>query len=120
MSLKKLMENKILNEKMKDVYEKEKNKEYSAAYESVRDILDFINKKFIMKIYNIDLKDASTIPASKIYFEKDKRLFEYMLSLNDEYNTINYLDIMPEDVDFLISYLDCIYNYMFDTYGEFM
>lgn len=72
MSLKKLMENKILNEKMKDVYEKEKNKEYSAAYESVRDILDFINKKFIMKIYNIDLKDASTIPASKIYFEKDK------------------------------------------------
>ena len=43
-----------------------------------------------------------------------------MLSLNDEYNTINYLDIMPEDVDFLISYLDCIYNYMFDTYGEFM
>ena len=61
MSLKKLMENKILNEKMKDVYEKEKNKEYSAAYESVRDILDFINKKFIMKAYNIDLKDTFTV-----------------------------------------------------------
>ena len=87
MSLKKLMENKILNEKMKDVYKKMKNNEYGAAYESVRDILDFINKKFIMKIYNIDLKDASTIPALKIYFEKDKRLFEYMLSLNDYYRT---------------------------------
>lgn len=120
MSLKKLMENKILNEKMKDVYEKEKNKEYSAAYESVRDILDLINKKFIMKAYNIDLKDVSTISASKIYFGKDEKLFEYMVALNDEYNTIGYLDIRLEDVDFLISYLECIYNYMVDTYGEFM
>ena len=120
MNLEFLMKNKFLKEKMDIVYKKIKNKKYTEAYEDVRDLIDFINEKFILKNYNIDLNNASSIPASKVYLKNDEELFRYMVVLNDEYNTINYLDIISEDVELLISYLDCIYTYMVKNYGEFM
>lgn len=120
MSLEKLKENKILNEKINDVYEKIKNKDYVEAYDSIRNIIDLINQKFILKNYEMNLDDASPIPASKAYFNKDDKLLNYMVTLNDEYNTIDYADMRLEDVELLISYLECIYTYMLKNYGEFM
>ena len=79
MSLEKLMENKILNEKINDVYEKIKNKDYVEAYDSVRNIIDFINQKFILKKYKlITLKlyilSQKNVVINEIYLKKINKL----------------------------------------------
>ncbi len=112
--------NKVLNKRMQDINKLIYSKKYKEAYEEVAKLIEYVNQKFIEKNYNIKLDYGDPLEASKIYMNKDNKLFNNMVTLNGEYNIIGEYEIELEDVDYLISILETIYNYMITNYGEFI
>ncbi len=95
-------------------------KNYSQAYVEINNLIEYINQKFIYKNYNIKLDIASPFNAAKIYSDKDKALFEYMITLNNKNNTINLNKCSLNDIKYLSSIIESIYTYMINNYNEFI
>lgn len=120
MGLDYINKNKELSKKIQEVHNLSNEKKYTQAYKEIAKLIEYINKKFIEKNYNVKLKYGGPLEASKIYMNKDEKLFNDMVYLNGEYNLSSEYEIELEDVDYLMSILETIYNYMITNYGEFI
>ena len=64
--------------------------------------------------------DSSLINIVITYETRDKELYEKMKIINAEYNNVNLNDIEIEDIEYLASIIDSIYQYMLDNTENFI
>ena len=115
-----LEKNKYLNEKIQMINKKINELDLKDAYFKTAAILEYINIKYIKKKYKIDMSNSSVIRIIKFYIDTDKKLYDNMININAEYNQIDENNIMIEDIEYLISIIDSIYEYMTKDSGVFI
>lgn len=115
-----LEKNKYLNEKIQMINKKINELDLKDAYFKTAAILEYINIKYIKKKYKIDMSNSSVIRIIKFYKDTDKKLYDNMININAEYNQIDENNIMIEDIEYLISIIDSIYEYMTKDSGVFI
>ena len=115
-----LEKNKYLNEKIQMINKKINELDLKDAYFKTAGILEYINIKYIKKKYKIDMSNSSVIRIIKFYKDTDKKLYDNMININAEYNQIDENNIMIEDIEYLISIIDSIYEYMTKDLGVFI
>lgn len=118
--IKNLEKNNYLKEKISIIEELIEKKELKEAYLKFTYILDYINIKYIKVKYNIDMAESTIMKISKFYRKKDPKLEDYMKIINAEYNDVNLDDLGIEDVEYLASIIDLIYEYMVKDIGNFI
>ena len=118
--IKNLEKNSYLKEKISIIEELIEKEELKEAYLKFTYILDYINIKYIKVKYNIDMAESTIMKISKFYREKDPKLEDYMKIINAEYNDVNLDDLGIEDVEYLASIIDLIYEYMVKDIGNFI
>ena len=118
--IKNLEKNSYLKEKISIIEELIEKEELKEAYLKFTYILDYINIKYIKAKYNIDMAESTIMKISKFYREKDPKLEDYMKIINAEYNDVNLDDLGIEDVEYLASIIDLIYEYMVKDIGNFI
>ena len=118
--IKNLEKNNYLKEKISRIEELIEKKKLKEAYLKFTYILDYINIKYIKAKYNIDMAESTIMKISKFYREKDPKLEDYMKIINAEYNDVNLDDLGIEDVEYLASIIDLIYEYMVKDIGNFI
>ncbi len=115
-----LEKNTYLKEKIRVINKLIEEKKYKEAYLKFATILEYINIKYIKAKYNIDMLDSSLINIVITYETRDKELYEKMKIINAEYNNVNLNDIEIEDIEYLASIIDSIYQYMLDNTENFI
>lgn len=115
-----LEKNTYLKEKIRVINKLIEEKKYKEAYLKFATILEYINIKYIKAKYNIDMLDSSLINIVITYETRDKELYEKMKIINAEYNDVNLNDIEIEDIEYLASIIDSIYQYMLDNTENFI
>ncbi len=118
--IKNLEKNNYLKEKISIIEELIEKKELKEAYLKFTYILDYINIKYIKVKYNIDMAESTIMKISKFYRKKDPKLEDYMKIINAEYNDVNLDDLGIEDVEYVASIIDLIYEYMVKDIGNFI
>ena len=118
--IKNLEKNNYLKEKISIIEELIEKKELKEAYLKFTYILDYINIKYIKAKYNIDIAESTIMKISKFYRKKDPKLEDYMKIINAEYNDVNLDDLGIEDVEYVASIIDLIYEYMVKDIGNFI
>lgn len=118
--IKNLEKNSYLKEKISIIEELIEKEELKEAYLKFTYILDYINIKYIKVKYNIDMAESTIMKISKFYRKKDPKLEDYMKIINAEYNDVNLDDLGIEDVEYLASIIDLIYEYMVKDIGNFI
>ena len=104
-------------ELIEDLFAKE---DYKEAYYKLAAILEYINTKFIMEKLETKLKYTDIMAIINIYQDKEKKLFDKMIDINDQYNMVSENGIDEDDVSLLALKIDSIYEYMTKNYGEFI
>lgn len=93
------------------------NKEdYNNAYYKTVTLLEFVNSIILMKQFEVKLKDTSITNILNLYYTLDEELFNKMLGVNTEYNTIDD-NIEKSDVEYLLMDVDYIVGYVTNKYG---
>lgn len=109
-----------LNEKIEIIEELLDKADYKEAYYKLAAILEYINTKFIMVKLKIKLKYTDIMTITNIYQDKENKLFDKMIDINDQYNMVSENGIDEDDVSLLALKIDSIYEYMTKNYGEFI
>ena len=115
-----LEKNNYLKEKLAIIDKLIKEQDYKEAYFKLAAILEFINIKYIKHKYNMDMPNSTVINIANTYEYRDEKLFKEMLAINAEYNQIDTNNVTLDDVEYLASMVDTIYEYMLESTGEFI
>lgn len=115
-----LEKNNYLKEKLAIIDKLIKEQDYKEAYFKLAAILEFINIKYIKHKYNMDMPNSTVINIANTYEDRDEKLFKEMLAINAEYNQIDTNNVTMDDVEYLASMVDTIYEYMLESTGEFI
>ena len=110
----KLKSSDKLNEKIELIEDLFAKEDYKEAYYKLAAILEYINTKFIMEKLETKLKYTDIMAI------KEKKLFDKMIDINDQYNMVSENGIDEDDVSLLALKIDSIYEYMTKNYGEFI
>ena len=110
-----------LNNNLKDKLNKiiktlNKEEEYK-VYEKCQALLEYINICLLSNFFKVYLVDYNIMRIIKEYKNKDKELFEQMVSINAIYNIIN-TDATYDDIYDLLLRIDYIYGYIENKYGK--
>lgn len=103
--------------KVEDLLEKDDIKE---AFYKLALILEYINTKFIISKLNVNIKYTDIMKFIGIYRDRDTKLYNKMVDINDQYNLVSEYGIDEDDVSLLALKVDSIYEYMVENYGEFI
>ena len=108
------------NEKLKEKVEKilKENKNDEKTYVRCAALLEYINVRLLRDHLKVKLPDFDIVRIMKEYNKHDKKLFELMVGINGEYNTV---DLNNLDEDYIINFLndiDFIYGYILEKYGD--
>lgn len=108
---------KVKIKKVEDLLEKDDIKE---AFYKLALILEYINTKFIISKLNVNIKYTDIMKFIGIYRDRDTKLYNKMVDINDQYNLVSEYGIDEDDVSLLALKVDSIYEYMVENYGEFI
>lgn len=114
--LKYLIKNKYLKEKVETIL-KEKNNNKN-AYIGCMALLEYINVKLLKDYMKVDMPDYNIVRIMTEYSKVDQKLFDLMVDINGEYNTIDLENIEDEDIESLLYDIDFIYGYILEKYGD--
>lgn len=117
-SVKNLTTNKILKKKIEEINKLIEKDNYEEAYNELKGIIDILNHNFINKYLKINVEDSEPELIEKIYWEKERNLLSKMVNIHQEYKLSNNVGIHMDDLEFLALYIDDIYKYMLENYGE--
>ena len=117
-SVKNLTTNKILKKKIEEINKLIEKDNYEEAYNELKGIIDILNHNFINKYLKINIEDSEPELIEKIYWEKERNLLSKMVNIRQEYKLSNNVGIHMDDLEFLALYIDDIYKYMIENYGE--
>lgn len=117
-SVKNLTTNKILKKKIEEINKLIEKDNYEEAYNELKGIIDILNHNFINKYLKINVEDSEPELIEKIYWEKERNLLSKMVNIRQEYKLSNNVGIHMDDLEFLALYIDDIYKYMLENYGE--
>lgn len=117
-SVKNLTTNKILKKKIEEINKLIEKDNYEEAYNELKGIIDILNHNFINKYLKINIEDSEPELIEKIYWEKERNLLSKMVNIHQEYKLSNNVGIHMDDLEFLALYIDDIYKYMLENYGE--
>lgn len=117
-SVKNLTTNKILKKKIEEINKLIEKDNYEEAYNELKGIIDILNHNFINKYLKINVEDSEPELIEKIYWEKERNLLSKMVNIRQEYKLSNNVGIHMDDLEFLALYIDDIYKYMIENYGE--
>ena len=117
-SVKNLTTNKILKKKIEEINKLIEKDNYEEAYNELKGIIDILNHDFINKYLKINIEDSEPELIEKIYWEKERNLLSKMVNIHQEYKLSNNVGIHMDDLEFLALYIDDIYKYMLENYGE--
>ena len=115
-----LKSNNKLNKKIETIEGLLNKGNCKEAYYKLAAILEYINTKFIMEKLETKLKYTDIMAIINIYQDKEKKLFDKMIDINDQYNMVSENGIDEDDVSLLALKIDSIYEYMTKNYGEFI
>lgn len=113
----KLKSSDKLNEKIELIEDLFAKEDYKEAYYKLAAILEYINTKFIMEKLETKLKYTDIMAIINIYQDKEKKLFDKMIDINDQYNMVSENGIDEDDVSLLALKIASIYEYMTKNYG---
>lgn len=117
-NVKNLTTNKILKKKIEEINKLIEKDNYEEAYNELKGIIDILNHNFINKYLKINVEDSEPELIEKIYWEKERNLLSKMVNIRQEYKLSNNVGIHMDDLEFLALYIDDIYKYMIENYGE--
>ena len=117
-NVKNLTTNKILKKKIEEINKLIEKDNYEEAYNELKGIIDILNHNFINKYLKINVEDSEPELIEKIYWEKERNLLSKMVNIHQEYKLSNNVGIHMDDLEFLALYIDDIYKYMLENYGE--
>lgn len=117
-SVKNLTTNKILKKKIEEINKLIEKDNYEEAYNELKGIIDILNHNFINKYLKINVEDSEPELIEKIYWEKERNLLSKMVNIRQEYKLSYNVGIHMDDLEFLALYIDDIYKYMIENYGE--
>lgn len=117
-NVKNLTTNKILKKKIEEINKLIEKDNYEEAYNELKGIIDILNHDFINKYLKINIEDSEPELIEKIYWEKERNLLSKMVNIHQEYKLSNNVGIHMDDLEFLALYIDDIYKYMLENYGE--
>ena len=117
-SVKNLTTNKILKKKIEEINKLIEKDNYEEAYNELKGIIDILNHNFINKYLKINIEDSEPELIEKIYWEKERNLLSKMVNIRQEYKLSNNVGVHMDDLEFLALYIDDIYKYMIENYGE--
>ena len=117
-NVKNLTTNKILKKKIEEINKLKEKDNYEEAYNELKGIIDILNHNFINKYLKINIEDSEPELIEKIYWEKERNLLSKMVNIHQEYKLSNNVGIHMDDLEFLALYIDDIYKYMLENYGE--
>ncbi len=117
-NVKNLTTNKILKKKIEEINKLIEKDNYEEAYNELKGIIDILNHNFINKYLKINIEDSEPELIEKIYWEKERNLLSKMVNIHQEYKLSNNVGIHMDDLEFLALYIDDIYKYMLENYGE--
>ena len=117
-NVKNLTTNKILKKKIEEINKLIEKDNYEEAYNELKGIIDILNHNFINKYLKINIEDSEPELIEKIYWEKERNLLSKMVNIRQEYKLSNNVGIHMDDLEFLALYIDDIYKYMIENYGE--
>ena len=117
-SVKNLTTNKTLKKKIEEINKLIEKDNYEEAYNELKGIIDILNHNFINKYLKINVEDSEPELIEKIYWEKERNLLSKMVNIRQEYKLSNNVGIHMDDLEFLALYIDDIYKYMIENYGE--
>lgn len=117
-NVKNLTTNKILKKKIEEINKLIEKDNYEEAYNELKGIIDILNHNFINKYLKINIEDSEPELIEKIYWEKERNLLSKMVNIHQEYKLSNNVGIHMDDLEFLALYIDDIYKYMIENYGE--
>ena len=117
-SVKNLTTNKILKKRIEEINKLIEKDNYEEAYNELKGIIDILNHNFINKYLKINVEDSEPELIEKIYWEKERNLLSKMVNIRQEYKLSNNVGIHMDDLEFLALYIDDIYKYMIENYGE--
>ena len=117
-NVKNLTTNKILKKKIEEINKLIEKDNYEEAYNELKGIIDILNHNFINKYLKINVEDSEPELIEKIYWEKERNLLSKMVNIRQEYKLSNNIGIHMDDLEFLALYIDDIYKYMIENYGE--
>lgn len=117
-NVKNLTTNKILKKKIEEINKLIEKDNYKEAYNELKGIINSLNNKFINKYLKINVEDSEPELIEKIYWEKERNLLSKMVNIHQEYKLSSNVGIHMDDLEFLALYIDDIYKYMIENYGE--
>lgn len=119
--LENIMKNEYIKEKVEKIINNLNNTDecdFDKLYTYVQTLLEYINVKLLTEHLHIELPDYDIIRIIEEYRKLDDKLFEEMVSVNAEYNIIDYTKISDHDIIVLLYHLDAVYGYILEKYGN--
>jgi len=114
--LKNIIKNKFLEDKVAIIL-KEKN-DNKKVYIGCITLLEYINVKLLQEHFKIKLPDYDIVRIINEYSKLDENLFDFMISVNSEYNTIDFENIQDYHIKYFLYDIDFIYGYILEEYGD--
>lgn len=116
LNLENIIKNTLLKEKLEIILNNrtDNKKEYMACVT----LLEFINIKLLRDHLKIEMPDYNIIRIIEKYANVDEALFNFMLGINDTYNTIDMNNIEDDDVESLLYDIDFMYGHILEKYGD--
>lgn len=117
-----VQQNEYIKEKCKIILDEfnSENKNNSKIYQRAQALLEFINVKILTKYFKINLPDFDIIRLSEEFRRFDQNIFEELVSVNYEYNTIDFNDIKDLDVITLMYHIDSIMKIVLEKYPKIL
>jgi len=116
LEIKHLYKNNGLKEKVDRILKENKNDE--KTYIRCAALLEYINVRLLRDHLKVELPDFNIVRIMSEYNKIDKKLFELMVGVNGDYNTVDFENLTEDDIINLLYDIDFIYGYILEKYGD--
>lgn len=111
-----IMKNNFMKEKVELLLKEENNNKNT--YVACMALLEYINVKLLREHFKFELIDFNIMRIIEKYSKVDEILFDIMLSVNDDYNTIDLNNVEERNIEDLLYDIDFLCGHIQKKYGD--